>query len=180
MPVAAPARQSAPATKPRVPARRPASPARRPQPRTRPRPQAPGRSGRASSGRTAAQTVGRTAGAVRHLPDSGLVKGLTRGRVWIPVIGILLAGIVAVNIWTLSMSAASGKAAQTTSELARENSVMRTQLAERLSNTRVQAEAASLGMVAPGARDFNYRDADAAVITEAARRLSATTLTESG
>lgn len=94
------------------------------------------------------------------------------------MIGILLAGIVAVNIWTLSMSAASGKAAQSTAELARENSVMRTQLAERLSNTRVQAEAASLGMVAPGAEDFNYREADAAAIAEAARRLSAATVTD--
>jgi len=36
-----------------------------------------------------------TASAVRGLPDSSLIVRLTRGRAWIGVLGVLLAGIVA-------------------------------------------------------------------------------------
>ena len=46
-----------------------------------------------------------TAAAVRHLPDSGLVVRMTRGRAWIGVLGVLLAGIVALNVVTLSLAA---------------------------------------------------------------------------
>ncbi len=42
--------------------------------------------------------VGRTAFAVRGLPDSGLMVRLTRGRAWIALLGVLLAGIVALNV----------------------------------------------------------------------------------
>ncbi|HEX5984483.1 MAG TPA: hypothetical protein VFY69_09785, partial [Solirubrobacterales bacterium] len=91
--VAAPAK--APARKPtrpravaapaRVPARR--APARKPTPK------------RAPAGRPRLAVVaGRTAVAVGQLPDSGLVVRMTRGRAWIAVLGLLLVGIVALNV----------------------------------------------------------------------------------
>ena len=48
-----------------------------------------------------------TASAVGRLPDSGLMVRLTRGRAWIGVLGVLLTGIVALNVITLSFAAAT-------------------------------------------------------------------------
>src|SRR5689334_13818130 len=97
--------RAAPARAPRT---RPA-PTRRPRSRPAPRPRAvPVR-------RPAAQlipiAVG-TAAAVRQLPDSTLVVRMTRGRLWIGVLGVLLAGIVALNVYTLSLAAKAGPISQ--------------------------------------------------------------------
>jgi hypothetical protein len=92
---------AAPATVPtrRAPARH--APARAPQ-RARPKT-------RRSGGQLIPIAVARSAGAVRQLPDSGLVVRMTRGRAWIAVLGVLLVGIVALNVVTLSFAASSGK-----------------------------------------------------------------------
>ena len=116
--------------------------------------------------------VGRTAVAVSHLPDSGLMVRMTRGRAWIAVLGLLLAGIVALNVATLSFTAASGRIDQQIQTLDQENSVLRTRLAQRLSNERVRDEAASLGLVVPPAGEVSYRDAGEVAVAEAAQRLA--------
>ena len=92
MAAAATARAAAPARAPRrkPPARpRKAPPARRP------------------GGQLIPIAVG-TATAVRNLPDSGLIVRLTRGRAWIGVLGVLLVGIVTLNVITLSFAAGAG------------------------------------------------------------------------
>lgn len=116
--------------------------------------------------------VGRTATAVRHLPDTGLVVQMTRGRAWIAVLGLLLAGIVALNVATLSFTAASGRIDQQIQTLDQENSVLRTRLAQKLSTSRVRHEASSLGLVVPPAADVSYRNAGEVSVAEAARRLA--------
>lgn len=116
--------------------------------------------------------VGRTAVAVRGLPDSGLVVRLTRRRAWIVVLGLLLAGIVALNVATLSFSATAGKIDADIQTLAQENSVLRSRLAKRLANDRVQSAAAAIGLVAPGPEDITYRKADPDAVGAAVRRLS--------
>lgn len=116
--------------------------------------------------------VGRTAVAVGHLPDSGLVVRMTRGRAWIAVLGLLLAGIVALNVATLGLSATSGRIDQQIQTLDQENSVLSTRLAQRLSTARVRYEASSLGLVVPPAADVNYRNAGEVAVAEAARRLA--------
>ncbi len=66
---------------------------------------------RAPSRRPGGQLIPIAAGAataVRQLPDSSLMVRMTRGRAWIGVLGVLLAGIVAINVVTLSLSAAAG------------------------------------------------------------------------
>jgi hypothetical protein len=110
---------------------------------------------------------------VRALPDSGLVVRLTRGRAWIAALSVLLTGIVALNVVSLSLSASQGKISQQTEILAQENSALRARLAERLSNDRVRHDAASLGMTAPQPGDINYRDASPDSVRLAARRLAA-------
>jgi hypothetical protein len=103
--------------------------------------------------------VGRTAVALRALPDSGLVMRLTRGRAWIAVLSVLLTGIVALNVVSLSLSASQGKIAQQAQILEQENSALRARLAQRLSNARVRNEAAYLGMIAPEPTEITYRNA---------------------
>jgi hypothetical protein len=117
--------------------------------------------------------VGRTAGAVGGLADSGLVVRMTRGRAWIGVLGGLLAGIVAINVWALSINASSSKVAQQTDGLKRANSALQAQIAGELSNEQVQAYALNAGLAvpAPGAIRYLPRAGDAATI--AARRLAA-------
>ena len=116
--------------------------------------------------------VGRTAGAVRHLPDGWLVSRLTRGRAWIAVLSVLLTGIVGLNVISLSLSASQGKLAQAATVLQQENTALRARLAERLSSPRVRHEAAALGMTVPAATDINYRDASPEAVRATVRRLS--------
>jgi hypothetical protein len=110
--------------------------------------------------------------AVRRLPDSGLVVRLTRGRAWIGVLSVLLTGIVALNVISLSLNASQGRIAQQAQILEQENSVLRARLAQRLSSERVRNAAASLGMTAPEPADVTYRDSSGDSVRLAARRLA--------
>jgi hypothetical protein len=116
--------------------------------------------------------VGRTAVAVRGLPDSGLVVRMTRGRAWIGVLSVLLTGIVALNVVSLSLSASQGKISQQAQILEQENSALRARLAQRLSSERVRSAAAGIGMTVPASTDINYRDASGEAVRLAARRLA--------
>jgi hypothetical protein len=102
----------------------------------------------------------RTAGAVRDLSESSLILRLTRGRGWIAVLGTLLFGIVALNVISLSLSAGSGLVGQQVAELERENSALRAELAEGLSASRVEGEAARLGLAVPDPEDVGYLTAE--------------------
>ena len=157
-PARAPARKAparGPATR-RTPKRAAAAAARRPRAKAAParrrtHPITP------PGGHLIPLAVGRTAVAVRGLPDSGLVMRMTSGRAWIGVLSVLLAGIVALNVVSLSIGASSSKIAQETQALEQENSALRARLAMRLSNARILQTASSLGMVHPDGRDVSYR-----------------------
>jgi hypothetical protein len=122
---AAPARKS--------PARRTAAPRRRP----------------AGVIPIAAGHAGRAAVAVTQLPESGLIHRLTRGRAWIGVLGLLLVGIVALNVVTLSFAASSGKIDAKNTELGKENSMLQSRAAQKYGQARMRAEAAALGLKMP-------------------------------
>jgi hypothetical protein len=98
----------------------------------------------------------RSAVAVRDLSDSSLIVRLTRGRGWIAVLSVLLFGIVALNVVSLSLNAGSGRVSQAVEELERQNSGLRAQLAEQLSASRVQGAAAAEGMAVPAPEDISY------------------------
>jgi len=160
---------AAPATVPtrRAPARMaPArkAPARAPQ-RARPKT-------RRSGGQLIPIAVARSAGAVRQLPDTGLVVRMTRGRAWIAVLGVLLVGIVGLNVVTLSFAASSGKFDEEISTLEAENSMLKGKVATRLGPDRIRHEAAERGLrmsTEQGPRVLTYTPAD---IGMAAARLS--------
>ncbi len=116
--------------------------------------------------------MGRTAVAVVSLPDCGLVMSMTRSRLWIGVLGVLLGGIVALNVWGLSLTAAGSSTATKIDELQRENSVLRGRTATRLTNGRVEAAAADLGLAVPAAGDVTYLKAGDGDAARAADRLA--------
>jgi len=117
--------------------------------------------------------VGRTAGAVGGIADSGLVVRLTRSRLWIGLLGGLLVGIVALNVIALSFSASSSDAARQAEELKRQNSALRGDIATRLSSPEIQAAAAKLGLFNPEAGSIRYLRPAPDDAAEAARRLRA-------
>jgi hypothetical protein len=158
-PATAPARR-APARK--APARK--SPARAPQ-RARPKT-------KRSGGQLIPIAVGRTAVAVRQLPDTGLVVRMTRGRAWIAVLGVLLVGIVGLNVVTLSFAASSGKIDEQIGALEAENSMLEGRVATKLGPDRIRNQAAPLGLrmsTEQGPRVITYSPDDIGI---AAARLS--------
>jgi hypothetical protein len=122
--------------------------------------------------------VGRTAGAVSGLSDSGLVHRLTRGRLWIGALTTLLVGIVALNVLALSLNASSSKVGRQADSLKRQISALRAEIATNgASNQRIQEAAAKLGLIvpAPGAVGYLRHSGDDAAV--AARRLASGELT---
>ncbi len=102
----------------------------------------------------------RSAVAVRDLSDSSLIFRLTRGRGWIAVLSVLLFGIVALNVVSLSLNAGSGRVSQAVEELERQNSGLRAQLAEQLSASRIQGTAATQGLAVPPPEAISYLSAE--------------------
>jgi hypothetical protein len=117
--------------------------------------------------------VGGTAAAVSGLADTGLFVRLTRGRLWIGLLAVLLAGIVAINVFALSFGATASRLGQEADGLQRANSALRAGLAGTLSEQRVQAAAIRGGLIVPepgSIRYLRWHPGDARI---AARRLAA-------
>ncbi|HYQ78009.1 MAG TPA: hypothetical protein VEP91_02740 [Solirubrobacterales bacterium] len=169
VPASAPSRTTAP-KKRKPPARKPTrtaapakAPARRPAPRRAP----------ATARPKLAVAAGRTAVAVRQLPDSGLVVRMTRGRAWIAVLGVLLVGIVSLNVATLSFGASAGKIDEQITSLEGEISMLESREAKFFSTARIRNEGAAAGLAMPTTEEpalIEYQPADVAT---AAARLAA-------
>jgi hypothetical protein len=201
MAVAAPARKTAPAPAPSrtTPPRRKTAPARpAPQkraaparrPRSRPKPSgsavarpAPARRAPARAPRRAKPKrnvggqlipfAGRTAVAVGQLPDSGLVVRLTRGRAWIAVLGVLLAGIVTLNVITLSFAASAGGIDAQITALDQENSILRGRDARLYGTGAMRNAAGALGLAMPPSDEIHFTDIGPDDVATAAQRLAA-------
>jgi hypothetical protein len=111
--------------------------------------------------------------AVRQLPDSSLMVRMTRGRAWIGVLGVLLVGIVAINVITLSLSATAGHIDRNIQALEEENSLLSGRDARLYGSARVRHEAAGLGLVAVSSEGTSYLQASKQDVAIAAQRLSA-------
>ena len=127
-----------------------------------------------------AAAVGRTAVAVGEIADSGIVVRLTRSRLWIGLVGALLVGIVALNVYSLSLSASGSRTAQEAEALALENSSLRAKLAERMSADEIQGAAAKLGLANPTPGDIRYLRATEGDAKAAAERLLGGDLSAAG
>jgi hypothetical protein len=183
----APQKKAAPARRPRT---RPTpkgravaapAPARRSPARRAPARKAPSRAPRRTRPASRAAAVGgqlipfagRTAVAVGQLPDSGLMVRMTRGRAWIAVLGVLLAGIVGLNVVTLSLAASSSGIDETITALDQENPILRGRDARLTSVGPIRQAAVPLGLAMPSSETIHFTDAGPHDVATAAQRLAA-------
>jgi hypothetical protein len=121
----------------------------------------------------AAGHAGRAAVAVTQLPESGVIHRLTRGRLWIGLLGLLLVGIVALNVVTLSFAASSGDIDAKNTLLGKENSMLQGLKATVYGQARMRHEATELGLKMPTDAVPQLVEAKAGDVKEAASRLAA-------
>ena len=169
--------RAATAAKPRTARAAAAAPAKPRSPRTAPAPRR--RSGPAREARPAAKAAPRQpltgADVRRALAARGnvFVDRLLRGRLWVVCVGVLLAGIVFLNVGLLQLNDQIARTDAKSAAIGRENADLRLKLAKLDSTERIQrlAEAKGFVMPAPGAvRYVRSRGKDA---REAARRMTA-------
>jgi cell division protein FtsL len=123
----------APARTPRAAATQPALPRAAP-----PRPAAP-----------RARLPVRALSTLRTLPDHSLLDRVVRGRLWIPLLGVLLVGIVAMQVEVLKLNASIGHAMVRTGQLQSENQLLRTSVSALSDDQRIETDAAEMGMSMP-------------------------------
>lgn len=95
-----------------------------------------------------------TAGAralalVRSLPDHSLIDRLVRGRAWIPVLGVLLVGIVAMQVEILKAGTSLGRSLERTASLQGQNESLQAGVAGLADYQRIENLATGMGMVMP-------------------------------
>jgi cell division protein FtsL len=130
-----------------------AAPARR-QPAPRRRPVAPPtRPPRRASGRARTKAARRPIVLPR---GARVLDALLTGRVWIALVGVLLAGIVFFNVDLLRMNRDITQMAERSDALQRQNARIREDVAHLASSERVQEAAAKLGLVLPQPGDVRY------------------------
>ncbi len=97
-----------------------------------------------------ARGIPRRIGAfVLSLPDHSLLDRVVRGRGWIPLLGVLLAGIVAAQVEILKLGASMGRSLEQTTTLTSENEQLRGSVAALSDDQRIERIATDMGMVLP-------------------------------
>ncbi|MGI8715255.1 MAG: hypothetical protein ACR2NR_19155 [Solirubrobacteraceae bacterium] len=91
----------------------------------------------------------RSASYIRALPDHALLDRIVRGRAWIPLLGVLLVGIVAMQVEVLKLNASIGRSLEQGSTLQTKNEGLRTAVARAGDDQRIESMAAHMGMVMP-------------------------------
>ncbi|MGN6869446.1 MAG: hypothetical protein ACTHMY_13695 [Solirubrobacteraceae bacterium] len=123
----------------------------RPRPRPAPAPPAPRRRETQQGG------LARRAGAfVVSLPDRPWLDRVVRGRVWIPLLGVLLAGIVAAQVEILKLGASNGRSLEQTTTLTNTNEQLRGSVAALSDDQRIERLGGDMGLVLPPAGAVGY------------------------
>ena len=86
---------------------------------------------------------------VRSLPDHALLDRVVRGRAWIPVLGVMLAGIVAMQVEVLKLGASIGRSLESSAALQVATSCSRTSVASLADDQRIERLAAAWDGHAP-------------------------------
>jgi len=92
---------------------------------------------------------------VVHAP-LGLLDRILRGRGWVACVGALLAGIVFLNVTLLEVNSGIAQMGERSSELRRENSLLRQEVAKLAAPERIQEKAAKRDFVLPAPGDIRY------------------------
>ncbi|MFZ1996648.1 MAG: hypothetical protein WAU75_21220, partial [Solirubrobacteraceae bacterium] len=98
----------------------------------------------------------RTAAYVRALPDHALLDRVIRGRAWIPLLGVLLAGIVAMQVEVLKLNAGIGRSLERGSALQAQNELLRAGVARLSDEQRIERIAAQMGMLMPAPEQLKF------------------------
>jgi hypothetical protein len=93
---------------------------------------------------------------LRALPEHRVVDRLLRGRAWIWLIGLMLGGIVAMQVSLLKLNSGISASVEQAATLERRNAALETEVAKLGAGERIQQTAAEEGMVAPPAGDVEY------------------------
>ena len=89
-----------------------------------------------------------------------MVDRLVRGRAWIALLGIILIGLVGLNVSLLKLNAAAGRNAEWAKLLRIENADLQARVSHLRSAQRIQDAARSMGFVMPAAASVHYLTAD--------------------
>ena len=98
----------------------------------------------------------RTAAFVRALPDHVLLDRVIRGRAWIPLLGVLLAGIVAMQVEVLKLNAGIGRSLERGTALQAQNELLRASVAQLSDEQRIERMAAQMGMLMPAPGQLKF------------------------
>ena len=110
----------------RAPVRRPTAPR---NPRRVSGPARPARRRPSDQPVVRAPLAARSAAYIRALPDHALLDRIIRGRYWIPLLGVLLVGIVAMQVEVLKLNAGIGRALEQSTSLQNRNEQLRAAVA---------------------------------------------------
>jgi hypothetical protein len=103
-----------------------------------------------------ASLAARVAASVRALPDHSLLDRIIRGRVWIPLVGVLLAGIVAMQVEVLKLNAATGLSLQESTALQSQRDLLQASVARLADDQRIESRAYQMGMVMPAPSQVKF------------------------
>ncbi len=96
---------------------------------------------------------------IRALPEHRVVDGLLRGRAWIWLVGVLLGGIVAMQVSMLKLNTGISRAVTTMGTLERQNANLEAHIAQLSARERVKLAAEREGLVAPAAGSMEFLNA---------------------
>jgi cell division protein FtsL len=85
-----------------------------------------------------------------------MLDAVLNGRIWIGLVGVLLAGIVFFNVDLLRMNREITQMADQAAQLKRENARLREDVAGLANSERIQQAAAELGLVLPAPAEVRY------------------------
>ena len=114
----------------------------------------------AKSAKPATGILQRLGAFVVSLPDHALLDRVVRGRAWIPLLGVLLAGIVAAQVEILKLGASMGRSLEQTTTLTSQNELLRDSVASLSDDQRIERLATSMGMVLPPPGAVGYLTAN--------------------
>ena len=117
---------------------------------------------------TSEETFSERLGALlRSLPDHPLLDRVVRGRAWIPILGVMLVGIVAMQVELLKLNASTGRSIELISSLQSRNDGLRAQVAAASDPGRIERLASHMGMTMPGPESITFLRARSASVRRA-------------
>ena len=75
---------------------------------------------------------------------------------WIPLLGVMLAGIVAMQVEVLKLGASMGRSLRAEPALSAQNATLRESVASLADDQRIEQLAAAMGMVMPPPRPVGF------------------------